>query len=283
MKTKKSTRKRSTSPLAQLATITAVALIFCAGVGMIAVQTVQRHQKVERAEAQISESRAPLVTPSPTIPASAEVRRWMLAAGGPIAQQNGENWDDLASNIPVDELKYLVQAGWDISDRDSALQTIYWLRDEGHRHQFNNMRRYILAITNDDEAVFKLQRRAISKELLVESPSAQLFLTDFVWKHRNDLAEKSLSAWDYSRLINVVRWSYALGYLSEDEAWENITLAARELQKHHTSWDDFADSYLLGRTFWQHSSANAGTVSAVRQLQSDPKSPWRTLPWNLPL
>ena len=58
-----------------------------------------------------------------------------------------------------------------------------------------------------------------------------------------------LDAWDIGRCANVVRWSYSLGYISEQTAWDFLDKNSRRAIKQYRSFGNFAHDYMLGRFF----------------------------------
>lgn len=108
--------------------------------------------------------------------------------------------------------------------------------------------------------------------------------------HRRDFERAThrpaatIAAWDYGRYVALCRWGYSLGYLSEDEAWRRIMPIARLARDTYSSWQEYADSYVAGRTYWSPGMRDAQHVAGIRaRLLADPASPWVQLPWDLDL
>jgi hypothetical protein len=100
-----------------------------------------------------------------------------------------------------------------------------------------------------------------------------------------DNGSREAVAWNYPRAVIVARWGYAMGYLSEAEAWTVIMPAAQRLQQTFSSWHELGRSYLTARqVFWGGGVALQRENEAVyRSILMDPASPWRKYPWNLDL
>jgi hypothetical protein len=105
-------------------------------------------------------------------------------------------------------------------------------------------------------------------------------------KHYGKYDGNYLLAWDLVRYINLCRWGYVAGYLSESEAWELIMPMALELQKNFHSWKEMGEAFLFGREFWSYSEMQKNGqlyIDAQQRLLDDPKSPWNKYSWDLRL
>lgn len=226
---------------------------------------------------------APLSGAIPTVaayaPPSAASQKWLVALGAILSRRNGETYEVLSSNLPKEELRELIGQSWDIYEHQSAIGALEWLKNEGHRAQFNQIRTTLVALASDDYEKYVAEKKRLLADMSGAEKQRQSFLLDFVWQHRSDLQEKSLIAWDYMRLVNVARWSYSAGYISEQEAWQYIVPAGKTLQQMYDSWETLADDYLLGRSFWQRDSRHPDMWPMVEWLKTNPTSPWKELNW----
>jgi hypothetical protein len=92
-------------------------------------------------------------------------------------------------------------------------------------------------------------------------------------------------AWNYPRAVNLVRWGYASGYVTEPEAWTLIMPLAQRMQHTFSSWHELGQAYVTARdAFYDDSVGNQRQGEyAYRVLMMDGDSPWRKYPWNLDL
>jgi hypothetical protein len=220
------------------------------------------------------------LSPTPFVMPNKENQKKMLALGAILSVQNQENYDTLASDIPASEIRSsLLYDSWGIDTRQQALTTIDWLKYSGHSQEFEDVRKYIVQKAGDDQQRFE----ALRDQLLAKTPSDEVsdeeFILNFAWVHKDDLSKKSLYAWDYMRLVNVVRWSYTVGLITEKEAWEDIAYAYNELHRYYRSWNELGTDYVLGRSFWRHDYSNPQATAAIQYLESTSTSPWRTIQW----
>lgn len=93
----------------------------------------------------------------------------------------------------------------------------------------------------------------------------------------------ALTAWDFGRYINLCRWGWDAGYLSEPEVWERVIPVARLLQKSYSSWPEYASDYMRGREYY---SASATRENGARMqeivnllLVERPNGVWGNIPW----
>ncbi len=95
-----------------------------------------------------------------------------------------------------------------------------------------------------------------------------------------------LDAWDIGRCANVVRWSYSLGYISEQTAWDFLDKNSRRAIKQYRSFGNFAHDYMLGRFFWQGETSGYVDIDstymmldAIKYLFDEKKGMWTQNPW----
>ncbi len=206
---------------------------------------------------------------------------WGLAASALLTERNRKRHDTLAGVQVTEEFarkeRRLLERWWDAPDRAGLLQALAWIDAGGHRHRFAAL----------GEKVADLSPERF--EALLASPgrgSQEVQSLSIARKHFRQLGSKGLVGWDYARYVSLCRWGYAVGYLSEDEAWEGIMHAAGILRKTFRSWQELGENYLIGRQFWslEETSRNgAAYEAAFQKLLSDPASPWNRIPWDLDL
>ena len=177
-----------------------------------------------------------------------EEQLYLLAMSALLTESNdqhhdvlyGEHDDSYGKKLGINTLKKF----WDISDRESLMDTINWLYSEGHRVPFLND----LAdgtITDPEE-----------------------------WTDNID-------AWDFCRIMSLARWGAAAGYISDDEAWNQLKMCGSFLEQRYSSFEDIANHYLNGYEYWFDEAPNESFVAAYDYL-TDPEnneSPWNLIKW----
>lgn len=202
-----------------------------------------------------------------------EQQKWALATSAIPKKANDMQLDVLGGGADAKDLQEMLRSDWEIQDHKTALDMIKFLKEQGHREDFNSVLKEIS------------QRSQKEFEQLAASYANQpdvLKQLQLVSKHKDTIGNRSIIAWDYCRLVYVAECAARAGYLSEDEAWQEIMAAAKVIQATFTSWEEMSNNYLLGREFWS-GSREPRVLVASRFLLSEQKSPWVKLAWNLPL
>ena len=179
-----------------------------------------------------------------------EKQRW-LNVGGVLTAMNYEFINSLATGRPVKENRKAMKEWWGITNRQIALDVLESLVNTGHR-------------------------LSLDARLNREPFRADLVEFDIV-SEKEDLNGITTLAWDMGRLVNVARWCFDLGYISEDEAWKYMETVYQEVQPVYASWREFAAGYLIGRALW--SEMERDVVRIVAGLLKDADSPWVKSGW----
>lgn len=194
-----------------------------------------------------------------------------------VLQHIRENFFRLDMNF-ADEMRAdcldLLQEMWDVHDRSSALDSIQGLFTTGHRTKFN-------ALKANTQSLYKFKE--IFKFDFDESEEIQLSDEEFekliTWvKRANDFVPKcGILAWDVSRYIHLVRMCFYVGYLSDQEAWQKLNAIWPLVDGKFLSWNEYAQSFLIGRTFWA-GSEDPELKLVCERLLGHKASPWLNFP-----
>lgn len=228
-----------------------------------------------------SASPSPSPTPEPWVMPTEKQKRWYLAQGAIIQYQNNEGYA-LVSKIGKNDLTQMMKDSWDAYDHDSSVKTILWLENEGHRKQFESLIQTIDLMRSRHAGSYTLAK----EEYMLQASKNGLksdYVVDWSWDHRNLKGIPSLYAWDYMRLVNVVRYSYTLGYITEDEAWQYMVPAGKKMQRTFPSWVDASNNYILGRQFWSWDDDQSYVEDIRNYLLVSETSPWVKVPWDTEL
>ena len=97
-------------------------------------------------------------------------------------------------------------------------------------------------------------------------------------------------AWDLVRYLMLCAVGASIKYIEPEEAHVLMLPAGKQLQVGYKSWDDMVDGFLSGRTVWlgkqgggEKSESEIIMEKAVKLLKTAADSPWRRVPWDLPL
>lgn len=210
-------------------------------------------------------------------------QRWALAAGADLALRNAQFLDTLGTGLP--NSREILAEWWGIYTRENALEMLHYLANEGHRAAY----RLVGTIMREPEAKRRglVERRAVEagQDDLVETYESMVAARELLVDDEliaAGAALPSILSWDLGRLINICRWCYDVGMLSEEECWQHILPAARALQREYGSWGELSTGYLMGFAVWQ--SGNPGVEYGLLKsdramLLTDARSPWVQLAW----
>ena len=201
---------------------------------------------------------------------TAEQRR-LMAFAAPLLVYNDEAVDAVESEVLPETYRVQLQSWWDITDRDSTLGIVQWLLHEGHHA--------------DADAVLELVRggQPDAGDPEEKAEDVQL-IAEFMIRNGYCSAEtlpQTVIAWDLVRIANLGRWALHVGYLSEEEMWQVMQVAADTAREHFSSWEEYGRSFAFGRGVWHGDEEDCQTAwEIVTTLLEEETSPWQQIPWN---
>ncbi|OLV15714.1 DUF1266 domain-containing protein [Deinococcus marmoris] len=207
-----------------------------------------------------------------------EAERSALNLRAPFAQLWIQIFEDAASGRPLayfyqftppagkeDELRQSLVEGWDITDHTSAMSSLAWLLDSGHRAPY----------------------QAVRQQLQLEDGTGDLNkrLAAVVGKWESEVGEVGGLAFDLARTADIAAQGVALGYLSEVQGWR-VLGQCRQIARDAAfrDWAHYGQSFRAGAEFWKSGGVidgvrNKGYAQTVRWLLEDADSPWFRDPW----
>ena len=226
-----------------------------------------------------------------------------------IAEQNGAYVDSLEVGKTDYPQKQMMQRNWRIYDRDTAIDFIKSRMREGHRKLFNRLLEiyiqqdcvdavYIDFAGTEFEIKENLENLDYEDEGEDETDDYTLNWQDVIDYLENldavyelddanawfgdmeDDLKVGTDAWDFGRIVFVVRVCYTLGYISENEAWVCIDQIVKMAKQKFDNWDSYATSYMLGRAMWMGDDGDWERIAGFAGDALDAKqSPWPKLKW----
>lgn len=196
------------------------------------------------------------------------------------AEQTGYYCDSLSTGSSAADIKQNLSNYYDITDRDTALETLEWLFTSGHRVYFDLIKGVVSGQETqidgselDEDDIDRIKEYASNLQGAMES----LVGYDFIKvKQPADLYQKSIAAWDMGRLVLVTRCCFDVGYISDEEAWRYIFQARQLSQKTYSSWEELASGYVIGRAMWSGNTMSlTGIIGITQDLLGDQESPWK--------
>ncbi len=198
---------------------------------------------------------------------------WMLGAGANLTVINSAPFDQLYYGGSNDDMRTLLVNWWGVHDRAGMIDKIQWLLNEGHRMVF---RQNFADIAPLSEAGFAAAMNQV--------PEADRPTLHFIWQNRANFRQGDILAWDMGRLINMCRFGYTAGYMTEPEAWNTMHVGARQMQQAYANWGELAENYALGWRYWRNGQAlEPKHIQAINWLRTDPTSPFLRVAWHTPL
>lgn len=175
--------------------------------------------------------------------------------------------------------KYILKFGWDVDSKESAIDMVDWLFNEGHNTGF----------MDDLESLDEKDLKWIYETNFYEESEDEDEEAKQMRKHLNnmkkvlyDYPSQGILAWDLCRVLYVVGGAYQSGYLTYQESIHYCIQACRMLQENYSSWDDMIGSYLIGYDDWCTTISNNSRKEKYEKLKSVPNGLY-SIPWDTKL
>ncbi len=201
-----------------------------------------------------------------------EKQLYLLAFGAPLFVYNSENVDSYDSQYDVEITKQQMDEWWGIQDHDSAIDTVQWLCQEGHHAKADAVLRLILS-----------NAESVPAELADKYDDVRTILNYMLENQLCTIEEIPVSsmAWDLVRVVNVARWTQQCGYITTDEMWQIMNVAAEMATQNFASWEEYGRSFAFGRGVWHGDEDDCETAQdIVNTLLKKEESPWIQFSWN---
>ena len=200
----------------------------------------------------------------------------LLAFGAPMLVYNDENVDTIDCENDIDSIKCTLREWWNVTDRESTLDIVRWLLEEGHHAEA-------------DRALTKIRKRGLKNISAEEHCNGDDKMEDVCliaeemqkngWCPAGQMPQ-SVIAWDLVRLVNLGRWAYLCDYIREDEMWHIMQVAADTALEHFSSWEEYGRSFIMGRGVWHGDPTDSETAyEIVELLLKNSESPWKQSMW----
>ncbi len=203
----------------------------------------------------------------------------LLAFGAPMLVYNDENVDSVdCPEEDVESIRSTIESWWNVTDRESTLEIVKWLLEEGHHAEA-------------DKALEKVRKQGLGNISQEERDDEESKMGD-VCLIAESMEENgwcpggkmpgSVIAWDLVRVVNLGRWAYLCGYVDEDEMWQIMQVAADTALGHFSSWEEYGASFVMGRGVWHGDPDDSETAyEIVSLLLEDDESPWKESNFNI--
>ena len=162
-----------------------------------------------------------------------------LVFGAVLTTRNGMPFDKLQAEEYKDASVQVLSSAWDVTDTKTAKETLEYLLAEGHRAEVDS----ILPELRTPEAASKN-----SAEFKAYEDVKKNLIDNYGYTAEQIDGIKTISAWDYDRLVNVARFSHSAGYITEQEMWDYINKAVTQAKSDYNSWEEYFAGVMLGRS-----------------------------------
>ena len=169
-----------------------------------------------------------------------------------------------ASDASQGIVQDLLNDWWEVTDRESADETMDWLLGEGHRVSFaEDMEQLEEAGIGDVPAEERVD--FILDNFDIDEEEAQNYADwfGFYEQYGSDAA----AGWDYSRAMSLLGYYYLAGFYTQEEALDKSLEAGKTIQGIFDSWDSFMESYFVGYEYWSEENSDER-----RQIYEDIKA-----------
>ena len=172
------------------------------------------------------------------------IEKFEIMLSGILSYINGHDNDTLDveehNEFFHERINYILTEFWGIENKDDVYNTISWLLNEGHTDEY-------LGYANADTVDELIDEDMDEEEIEIVKNGFE-----FVKYFKDKLPENIMLGWDYGRAAAIVRWSYFMNYISEEEAWEILDKIAGVMIGAFNSWKEFGISYIVGGLFWTY-------------------------------
>ncbi len=216
---------------------------------------------------------------------------WPLAAVGPVAQVNGQDFHTLAG-VSVNDYnrnmaKRRLAREWEAPNQEAFTDLLDWLFETGHRTEFHGLVDRISRMGEEETDHF-LESLHAGQEGITDKQEIEEMAhrVEMIRNNQGQVNQQGFMAWDLIRFLELSRWGFLAGYMSDAEAQDRMYTASQVLQARFDSWDELYRNYLLGMEFWsvvEMRREGPALKKAVERFLKDTKGPWAQIPWGMSL
>lgn len=220
---------------------------------------------------------------------------WFNATYACITYCNGWDWRWVGGQEPTEEnveiQKYLLYSNWNISDRESGIETVNKLLQGGHRAECRKCMDQLeewglmdLDPTDFGEEVISITEGERTDIDLGDVPGRYVLA---YYMYHEGIETEYMAAWDLCRVNQLYAKLYLCGFMDYEEAMDASLENSLRLQKMYDSWDEMMEAYLFGYQFWQGDLGSADSETAkmrsyYEMLNNSNDNPYE-LDWNMDL
>jgi tetratricopeptide (TPR) repeat protein len=182
-------------------------------------------------------------------------KRKALALSGIAAVVGGLNHETLEleeiNQTSIEAWGKVLAEEWGITQRKQLLEKLTFLESKGDSEVFQEL--VGILKKNQNLTINQMVKELDYKPEIIN----QLY---FVEEKMGLIGDRSLQAWDFSRMTLLCRIGYQVGFLTTKEAWDYLERALTKVENLYLSWEDYAVNYIFGMLF--HASKSGSEIEA---------------------
>lgn len=232
-----------------------------------------------------------LRTKEPDAPLSTE--RWAAAVAAPFRVALAEPWDVVVRPGLRRRYRQALEREWGVVDRESLLAAVDRLFAELHAGPSADLvvdlgggtarsRVPATGSSSHRERTITLSAEQVARLREVTGAGeadGTVVIGAFQW-------------WKSAHVIRLACGGATLDWLSPVETHGLLRRVASDLQRRYASWQQLSAAFHAGYLLWRERGADGGpdgddgpdrVWAALGILTEDPRSPWKLLPWDMPL
>lgn len=221
---------------------------------------------------------------------------WFNATYACLTYVNGWDWRWVAGQEPTEEnaerAEYLLYSSWNVTDRQSGMETVNSLLEGGHRAKCRECMDDL-----EEWGLMDLSEQRFAEEItkIITGERTDIDLGDVpgryvvaYYMYQSGIEAEYIAAWDLCRVNQLYADYYLCGFMDYEEAMDASLENSLRLQKMYGSWDEMMDAYMLGYQFWQgdleitEDSPTKERRSYYEMLKNSSDNPYE-LDWNMEL
>ena len=206
---------------------------------------------------------------------------WINATHAVLTESNGWDTSIFGGMEPSKSNQKLeiqmLDEWWGVTDRQSAIDNMDWLINEGHRTDFAD---FMGMLKDEGAEEFTQDEVAEVLSAMMEDETEGAYLAK-AFSDYLAYGEHAIDGWDYSRAMSLLGWYYIAGYYSEQEALDQALELGKTIQSQFSSWDEFMESYFRGYEYWSYESSDARR-EIYEELKAQKDSPY-SVAWDTSL
>jgi hypothetical protein len=197
------------------------------------------------------------------------------------------NLNTISLGLSCKDAKDLLFNNWNIKNLEDIKLGLNWSKQYGLKDTFQIIWNVTKSINpnlwfdeKDDitQEVMSLQNDYIEENIYIDNFIYNYpFLKDYI---NMDNISENFIAWDYCKIIYMVRIGYDAGILSYEEAKNEILQSGKIIQQSYNSWSNMSSQFLVAMSMWESDENNLNdAVHSHFMLLNNSKSPWQLLDW----